>query len=77
MECRDVIARLSEYLDQEVVVELREELEVHLVDCPECRIHVETVKKTIALYRTERDRRCPEQVRSRLHALLSVEYRKK
>jgi len=77
VDCRDVIARLSEYLDQEVLLALREDLEAHFADCEHCRIYIETLKKTITLYRSEADSPCPEQVRTRLHAILSIEYRKK
>jgi len=77
VDCRDVIDRLSEYLDQEVLLAVREELEAHFAACEGCRIYIETLKKTITLYRSEADSQCPEQVRARLHAILSIEYRKK
>jgi predicted anti-sigma-YlaC factor YlaD len=77
VDCTDVIARLSEYLDQEMAEDLRRDIEGHFTDCEGCRVYVVTLQKTIALYRRETDFVCPEQVRIRLHAILAYEYRKK
>lgn len=77
MDCRDVIARLSEYLDQELAEDPRRDIEAHFVACTECRVFVDTVRKTIALYRCEAELECPEQVKIRLQSLLAIEYRKK
>jgi anti-sigma factor RsiW len=77
VDCTVVIARLSEYLDLELVEDARRDIEVHLERCVECRVCVDTLRKTIALYRREAERECPEQVRIRLHAILAYEYRKK
>ena len=77
MKCSDVINQLSDYLDPEAAQDLCAELEAHLATCQPCRVQIDTVKKTISLYRSESSIDCPEQVRMRLHAVLSFEYRKK
>ena len=77
MKCSDVINQLSDYLDAEAAAELCASLEAHLVECPGCRVQIDTVRKTISLYRSELPLECPEQVRVRLHTILSFEYRKK
>ena len=77
MDCTVVIAHLSEYLDLELVEDARRGIEEHLERCVECRVSVDTLRKTIALYRSEATLECPEQVRIRLHAILAYEYRKK
>jgi anti-sigma factor (TIGR02949 family) len=77
VKCSDVINQLSDYLDAEAAQDLCAELEAHLADCQQCRVQIDTVKKTISLYRSETSIDCPEQVRMRLHSVLSFEYRKK
>ena len=77
MDCKDVIAQLSDYLDAEAAQDLCVSLESHFAECSSCRIYIDTVKKTISLYRSESPLDCPEQVRMRLHTILSLEYRKK
>lgn len=77
MKCREVLEQVSDYLDAEAAQELVERIEEHFGHCPNCRVYVDTVKKTISLYRSETPLDCPEQVRLRLHAVLSYEYRRK
>lgn len=77
MDCRDVLEQVSDYLDAEAARELVERIEEHFAQCSHCRVYVDTVKKTISLYRSETPLDCPEQVRLRLHAVLSYEYRRK
>ena len=77
MKCSDVINQLSDYLDAEAAQDLCAQLEAHFSECPSCRIQIDTVKKTISLFRSESSVDCPEQVRMRLHTVLSFEYRKK
>ena len=49
--CREFFNQLSEYLDGELAESLCAELERHLADCPNCRIVVDTTRKTVNLYR--------------------------
>jgi anti-sigma factor (TIGR02949 family) len=77
VKCSDVLNQLSDYLDAETAQDLCAQLEAHFAECPACRVQVDTVKKTISLYRSETILDCPEQVRTRLHAVLSFEYQKK
>jgi hypothetical protein len=77
VKCSDVISQLSDYLDAETAQELCAGLEAHFAECSHCRIYIDTVRKTISLYRSEAVLDCPEQVRVRLHTILSFEYRKK
>jgi predicted anti-sigma-YlaC factor YlaD len=78
MECRDVLEKISDYLDldPESEREFVEALEGHLTGCTNCKVYVDTVRRTISLYRSETPPDCPEQVRLRLHAVLSYEYEK-
>lgn len=77
MNCRQVLEQVSDYLDAEAAHELVQRLEAHFADCSGCRVYVDTVRRTILLYRSEMPLDCPEQVRLRLHAVLSYEYRRK
>ena len=77
MDCRQVLEQVSDYLDAETAHELVQRFEEHFGDCNNCRVYVDTVKRTIMLYRSEMPLDCPEQVRLRLHAVLSYEYRRK
>ena len=54
MRCRQVIDKISDYLDGELDPELVRELERHLEHCEDCRIVVDTTHKTVEIfYHTE------------------------
>ncbi len=49
--CQELKAQLSDYIDGELDAEVCTELERHLAGCDNCRIVVDTLRKTILLYR--------------------------
>jgi anti-sigma factor (TIGR02949 family) len=72
-DCRGLINSLSDYLDGELDAHLCEELERHLKDCEDCRVVVNTLRKTIDLYHAHAgEEPLPEDVRSRLYHRLDL-----
>jgi predicted anti-sigma-YlaC factor YlaD len=73
-DCRDRLGNLSDYLDGTAQEAVCREIEKHLETCPDCRIFVDTMRKTITLYR-ERDQKItfPEEARLRLYRRLELE----
>jgi len=65
-ECRDLFARMSEYLDDELEPAVRRKLEQHLDDCPACRICLVTLQRTAALCREIGSLQIPDEVSQRL-----------
>ncbi|HXP84246.1 MAG TPA: zf-HC2 domain-containing protein [Bryobacteraceae bacterium] len=49
--CKEVFAKLSEYLDMELPPDACEELEAHLEGCPPCIEFVASLRKTVDLCR--------------------------
>ncbi len=70
MNCRKIIAELSDYLDAELDPALRASIERHLSDCQDCRLVVDTTKKTIQIYCNSEPLPLPEDTRQRLHEAL-------
>ena len=68
--CKDFLSELSEYLDGSVDPGLRQELERHLSECPNCWVVCDTTKKTIQIYRGVSPYPVPEGVHERLLAAL-------
>lgn len=58
--------QLSDYIDGELAASLCAELEHHLADCPNCRIVVDTTRKTVSLYRRYGQAELPAGVSERL-----------
>lgn len=74
-ECHALITYLSDYVDGSLSEELCLELEGHLAGCEDCRIVVDTLRKTISLYHTcaEEPQEVPGVVRERLFRTLNLE----
>jgi len=70
LNCQGLIAELTEYLDGELEVSVREDLELHLMKCQNCRVVVNTTRKTIEIFCNAEPAPLPEDVRSRLHDAL-------
>lgn len=68
--CKDFLNELNDYLDDSVEGEVREELEHHLSECPNCYVVCDTTKKTIQIYRGTEAYPMPAEVGERLAAAL-------
>ncbi len=72
--CRHLLGSLSDFVDGTLEEVLCTELERHLTDCENCRIVVDTLRKTIYLYHaTSSPVDVPTDVRERLFRRLDLE----
>jgi anti-sigma factor (TIGR02949 family) len=73
--CKHLLGNLSEYVDGELGEDLCAEIERHLAGCEDCRIVVDSLRKTIYLvHETSQTRvEVPEDVRSRLFHRLNLD----
>lgn len=67
MKCKDFLKELNEYLDGNIDVQLKTELEEHLQWCHNCFVVCNTTRKTIEIYRDNDVYPLPEPIRDRLH----------
>jgi predicted anti-sigma-YlaC factor YlaD len=70
MNCQTVILELSSYLDGDLDQVVFADLELHLNRCKDCRIIVDTTRKTIEIYCKAEPVALPEDMRTRLHQAL-------
>lgn len=72
-DCQLLLSSISDYVDGDLRQELCAELERHLSECENCRVVVNTLRKTIDLYHvTAAEETLPEDVRSRLFYRLEL-----
>lgn len=71
--CQELLGELSDYVDGELEAALCAELEAHLAGCPDCRVMVDTLRKTIVLYRRQARADLPSDVQARLYKVLKLE----
>ena len=77
MKCKDIIQELSSYLNGESDSALMAEVERHLANCEDCRLVVDTTRKTIHLYCNSQPAPLPDDVRGRLHTALENRLRRR
>ncbi len=77
MKCKDIIKELSSYLNGETDHTLMAEVERHLANCEDCRLVVDTTRKTIHLYCNSQPAPLPDDVRGRLHKALENRLRRR
>lgn len=73
VECSEHLNCLSEYLDGELDPALCAEIERHMAECGDCRIVVDTLRKTVSLYRRYGHEEVPADAKERLYAVLKLE----
>ena len=73
-ECKNLLGSLSDYIDGEASRELCLEIERHVAGCQNCRVVVDTLRKTISLYQSSSNpAEMPAEVRERLYRTLNLE----
>lgn len=72
--CANLLGSLSEYIDGALNPELCLEIEKHLADCENCRVVLNTTRRTIDLVQAPVEQMAlPEDVRERLFKRLSLD----
>jgi hypothetical protein len=72
--CRHLLGSLSDFVDGTLADEICTEIQRHLSECEDCHIVVDTLRKTVYLYRsTGETPLVPSDVRSRLYHKLNLD----
>jgi anti-sigma factor RsiW len=73
-DCHALLGELCDYVDGEASQSLCAEIERHMAGCENCRIVVDTLRKTIDLYHiTAGPPETPPEVRERLFKRLALD----
>ena len=70
MDCKQVLANLSDYVDGEVSQELRKALEEHVAHCRRCRVILDTTHRTLKIVLDTEPFEVPLAVSARLYTRL-------
>ncbi|MBZ5503233.1 MAG: zf-HC2 domain-containing protein [Acidobacteriia bacterium] len=70
MKCKSIVIELADYLDGALDSSLRASIEQHLEKCSDCRLVVDTTKKTIQIFCNSEPAPLPADIRQRLHDAL-------
>ena len=70
MNCKGVIRELSSYIDGDLDLTMKQELEKHLGHCEDCMMIVDQTKKTVEIFCDSEPVALPSDVHTRLHEAL-------
>ena len=72
--CQELLESLSEYIDEDLKQEVCAEIERHMAGCSNCKVVVDTLRKTVYLYQvTQEPPGLPDETRQRLYRRLRFE----
>ena len=74
LSCQEVLDQLWEYLDDEARAELCSEIDNHLNGCRDCRLEVDSLRRTILLYRADEPPTAPVLLSDKLRDALQRAY---
>lgn len=70
--CGEWLGELSDYLDGEASAELCALIETHMRGCDNCKVMVDTLRKTVTLYHTTPQPEFSAEARARLFRVLDL-----
>lgn len=77
MNCEELLAILSKYIDGEVDSSICKDFEQDLHGCNPCKVVVDNVRKTITLYKDQEPYEMPPEFHNRLHSVLRKKWDEK
>jgi anti-sigma factor (TIGR02949 family) len=72
IKCAEVVNHICEHLDTEMDRERCRQIKRHVKNCPNCYAYLDSMKKTVHLYKLERVPRTPSRLRKELFAVLNL-----
>lgn len=76
MSCEHLLRELGDFVDGAAAAEICREFEQHLEGCEACRVVVDTLKRTITLYKGDQAVDLPLAVHERLKHVLRGRWRR-
>ncbi len=76
MKCKELLKLLNEYVDGTIDPSICAEFEKHLEGCNPCQVVVDTIRKTITLYKEGEPYELPIEFKEKLHNALREKWKK-
>lgn len=74
VKCKDLLGSLSDYIDGDLEDQVCNEIERHMKECENCRVVVDTLRKTVEVYhQTAEGSALPPEIRERLFFKLDLQ----
>lgn len=73
MDCNEIFESLSEFIDEELSDKACSEIEKHMAGCKNCRIVVNTLRKTVTMYHSMPREELSGAARMRLYKVIDID----
>lgn len=73
ISCRDLFRFLGDYLDEQLGVDMRQEMEAHIAHCRVCTVLVDSTRKTVSIVTEYRSYELPTNVAAKIMARIRAE----
>ena len=70
MNCKSLIREISDYIDGDLDLSVKQELERHLQDCEDCQMVVDQTRLSVEIFCDSKPVELPPDVKARLHDAL-------
>ncbi|MFN3484586.1 MAG: anti-sigma factor family protein [Planctomycetota bacterium] len=75
MTCKELLRLLNDYVDGDLEPGFCAEFEKHFAECAPCRVVVDTLRKTITIYKGQELYELPAPFRERLNRALQARWK--
>ncbi|MBI3787476.1 MAG: zf-HC2 domain-containing protein [Ignavibacteriales bacterium] len=72
LHCSDVVKHICDELDQKLNSKQCREIKKHLAKCPNCTAYLDSMTKTVRLYKLQPNPSVPQKSRKKLYAVLKL-----
>jgi len=70
---REIYKQICDFMGEDLDAPACKEVADHLENCPNCKVYLDTVKKTVTICREiEKEETMPEDVKNRLYKVLNL-----
>ena len=66
LTCKQFLQELNDYLDPNIDAEMKNHLDAHVTQCPNCFVIVDTTMKTLQVFKGVEPQTIPDDVKARL-----------
>ena len=74
LSCQEVLDQLADYLDDDARAELVQQVDSHLGECSHCQVEVDTLRRTIMIFRCDEKVVLPTPLSDKLQQALTQAY---
>jgi predicted anti-sigma-YlaC factor YlaD len=72
IQCKDTLAHICDKLDADLESPRCKKIKEHIDECPDCCAYLDSLKKTIHLYRIYPDPEIPDGIRKKIFSSLKL-----